>query len=50
MLVGVLGLFALGAALLEVRWLAELGAGAAAFFAVVTFIEYLNVRRWERKR
>jgi hypothetical protein len=50
MLVGILILIAFGAALLKLWWLTKLGAGVAAFFALVTLIEYLNVRRWERKQ
>lgn len=50
MLVGILCLLAMGAVLLQIWWLAKLGAAVAAFFAVVTFIEYLNVRRWRRKQ
>ena len=50
MLVGILVLFAFGAAFLKLWWLAKLGAGVAAFFVLVTLIEYLNVRRWERKQ
>jgi lipoprotein signal peptidase len=44
-------ILALGAAvglLTQIMWLAKLSALAAAFFAVVTFIEFLNARRWER--
>lgn len=50
MLVGILILVAISAALLGLWWLIKLCAGVAAFFALITLIEHLNVRRWERKQ
>jgi Na+/proline symporter len=48
-LVAFLLVVVIASALLGIVWLAKLGGGAAAFFALVTAVEYWNVRRLKGK-
>ena len=47
-LVGALVAAARASLAFEVSWLARVLGAAGAFFAVITVVEYFNVRRWER--